>query len=243
MLLNDEKPQHEVFLNAYWIDQFEVTNEQFTEFVQQTGFVTGAELRGCSYITSADCLPNINWKKPFGSDTTTNENDPVVHINWNDATAYCNWAGRRLPTEAEWEKAARGKNGFRFPWGENWVTDGLANFCDQNCQLKERDASVSDGYTLLAPVGSFPDGASPYGVLDMAGNVLEWVYDLYGESYYRNSSDWVNPTGPTNGTYRGIRGGAWSMEAQFMRTTFRGSVLPGFSNSRRGFRCVMDANQ
>jgi len=160
-----------------------------------------------------------------------------VQVSWNDAKAYCEWAGRRLPTEAEWEKAARGTDGQKYPWGNEDVAGNRVNFCDKNCSWSWADNSIDDGYELTAPVGNYPDGASPYGALDMAGNVWEWTADWYGADYYKDAPE-RNPQGPDTRGSRVLRGGSWSNEARWVRAWYRGRNDPGFRYVNFGVRCA-----
>ena len=185
----DESPQHAVYLDAFWVDKYEVTNAMFLQFVKSTNYQTQAEVAGWSWDFDGQ-----NWSQPQGTgwlhpiNASSNldglENHPVVRVSHADAQAYCQWAGRRLLTEAEWEKAARGEDGRAYPWG-NQFSCGNANFGESGCDL----------YARTAPVASFPSGASPYGTLDMAGNVWEWVSDWYQQDYYQNAPP-NNPQGP-----------------------------------------------
>ena len=204
-----------VYLDAFWIDQTEVTNAMFAEFVSATHYRTDAEKSGTGYVYQASSddavkTSGANWQHPHGPASNIKGLDqyPVVQVSWNDAAAYCKWAGRRLPTEAEWEKAARGTDGRLYPWGNQDWAGNLANFMDR--QLNPT-YSVDDGHAGIAPVGSYPDGASPYGALDMAGNVAEWVADWYADPYPQSdqTTTVVNPQGPASGKSRGMRGGAW----------------------------------
>jgi formylglycine-generating enzyme required for sulfatase activity len=238
----EEKPQHLVFLDAFWIDSTEVTNAMYATFVQATGYQTLAErenwsnvMMGSSWVKVGDA----DWQSPVGpgSDLAGIIDHPVVHIAWEDAQAYCDWVGGHLPSEAQWEKAARGEDGRLFPWGNSQPTGSLANFADLNLKVKWADQNNNDGFRYTAPVGSYPGGASPYGVMDMAGNVWEWVNDWFDEGNYFNSRP-ENPSGPDQGILRSLRGGAWSIAAQNIRTAQRGKEPPVSRYNDLGFRCV-----
>ena len=195
---SDEDPEHTVYLDAYWIYKHEVMNAQYRQCIEDG--VCSGDLSGYP------------------------ENDyPAVYIDWYDASAYCEWAGGRLPTEAEWEKAARGTDGQTYPWGE----------ADPNCSLAQYGGCSLE----IVPVGSFLAGASPYGALDMAGNVWEWVADWYDTDYYQNSPS-QNPTGPASGTIRVRRGGSWVSHVRFLRASGRSGRSPDNWNSNSGFRCL-----
>ena len=157
-------------------------------------------------------------------------NHPVVCVNWNQAKAYCQWAGGRLPTEAQWEKAARGTDERKYPWGDGLPTCAIANYYGKD---NYKAACVGD----TTEVGSYPSGVSPYGMLDMSGNVWEWVNDWYGENYYQSSPQ-KNPPGPGSGTFRVKRGGSWIYGSRFVRASYRGWYLPVIRNNYSGFRCV-----
>jgi formylglycine-generating enzyme required for sulfatase activity len=220
---DDEKPVHTVFLDAFWIDRTEITNAMYAKCVD------------------ADvCVPPASTES-YTRDRYYGNSDfddyPVTNVAWIMAKSYCEWANRRLPTEAEWEKAARGENALVYPWGTNF--DGTrVNFCDNNCSFNWADKSSNDGYADTAPVGSYSNGASPYGILDMAGNVWEWVNDWYDSSYYENSPE-SNPQGPSTGVGRVLRGGAWADTN--VRSADRDRSVPTFALNWMGFRCAMSA--
>jgi formylglycine-generating enzyme required for sulfatase activity len=252
---NDQRPVHEVAIDAFWLDRTEVTNAQFAEFVAATGHVTTAEREGggFTYDTTAedeDRLINdpvytvgANWRHPQGptSDLEGLDAHPVTLISWEDAKAFATWAGGRLPTEAEWEYAARGSESIIYPWDARDDTfDGVRlNFCDVNCPLGWAIKEKDDGYALTAPVSSYPDGESWVRALDMAGNVWEWVNDWYDPYYYgRSPSPVDNPQGPAEGEKRSLRGGAWNYIEPFTYLTYRHNDYPLKSNSFTGFRVV-----
>jgi len=232
--LSNEHPQHRVHLDAYYIDQYEVTNAQFKEFVDATGYVTEAELRGWTYVRYPggweEHIRQANWRFSEGpkSDVRTKLGHPVVQVSWNDAKAYADWAGKRLPTEAEWEKAARGTDGRRWPWGNVFALeiDGVivhANFNTKGTML----------------VGQLPTGVSTYGVHNMAGNVREWVADWYANDY--EHSPQMNPKGPDRGEFRILRGGSWfNRGSNNLRCALRMPANSEYSNNFIGFRCAWD---
>jgi formylglycine-generating enzyme required for sulfatase activity/CHAT domain-containing protein/Flp pilus assembly protein TadD len=204
----DEKPQHEVELDAFWIMQTEVTNEQYEKCVV-------AEV----------CSPPFHPE--WGEDDfwAVYDRHPVIHVTWEQAATYAEWAGGRLPTEAEWEKAARGSDGRRYPWGNTTPTAQRLNYNDE----------VGD----TQPVGSYPDGASPYGALDMAGNVWEWVADWYAEDYYATSPR-DNPTGPVDGERRVLRGGAYNSVLYDVGVYYREGAAVTDRSDTFGFRVVQE---
>ena len=241
-----------VYLDAFWIDQTEVTNAMFAKFVAATNYRTDAEKYGDAYVFHLSSTyeynyvstPGANWQHPHGPASNIKGLDqyPVVQVSWNDAVAFCKWAGERLPTEAEWEKAARGTDGRLYPWGNQYWAGNLANFMDR--QLNPT-FTVDDGHAGIAPVGSYPDGASPYGALDMAGNVSEWVEDWYVDPYPQSDQTTVviNPQGPATGDSRVMRGGNFSSSdgegGEFRLSSRRSENIPYYSGDTAGFRCAI----
>jgi formylglycine-generating enzyme required for sulfatase activity len=234
----DAVPQNQIQIDEFWIDQHEVTNAQFALFVADTAYTTSAQQKGFSVVMPSRASQSItvsgaDWRHPNGPESSIDglAEHPVMHVSWEDATQYCNWAGRRLPSEAEWEKAARGIDGIIFPWGNEPPDETLLNF------NQEHNGTVE--------VSSFPAGSSPYGAMDMAGNLWEWVQDYYSEDYYSIAPE-SNPPGPENsGSGRDrhpLRGGSWSseMNTEMIRvtTTFRFWNYPDFSSNLLGFRCA-----
>jgi formylglycine-generating enzyme required for sulfatase activity len=244
----DERPVREIWLDAFWIDSLEVTNAKFAAFVEARDYVTDVERVGSGKVWLADGWHEVKgayWREPTGPDSSIEgrADHPVVQVGWNDAAAYCEWAKKRLPTEAEWEKAARGSDARDYPWGSDFDSSRL-NFCDRRCPIpvQRRDATRDDGFEFTSPVGSFPSGASPYGVLDMSGNVWEWVADWYHPDYYAFSTD-RNPRGPGPGRFasRVVRGGSFAAEPGYLRTTSRSFDPPRWGFYGVGFRCARDA--
>ncbi len=206
----NEKPQHVSTLDTYWIDQYEVTYQQYMKFVEETGHrQPGPPSR---YARKLEALRGIN--------------QPVSYVSWNDSVAYCEWKGKRLPTEREWEKAIRGSDGRTWPWGEG--REGFpANF-----------DGGDDGYEVTAPVGSFSKDQSMYGVYDGAGNVMEWVEDWYVEDIYNRA---VKPGGARSqpvSTYKTMRGGGYTSQGVDLRITNRSFIVPDFRDETIGFRCA-----
>jgi formylglycine-generating enzyme required for sulfatase activity len=226
-----ESPSHEVYLDAFWIYQTEVTNQQFSQFVNETGYLSTVIERGWGLAHDGSQwskTTGANWKAPAGpgSSIVGKENHPVVQISWFDANAYCQWANGRLPTEAEWEKAARGTDGRLYPYGNTTPTCNIANFL--GCV----------GGTM--PVGSYLNGISPYGALDMLGNVWEWVSDWFRNDYYQISPD-ENPPGPASGSEKVFRGGSWSNSLKYLNLVYRNRHIPQDSHGLVGFRCVFES--
>jgi len=204
----DEEPRHVVDLDPFYIDKYEVTNEQYGRCV---------DAGECQRQSVAHIEELMGAKQP------------VVGVGWFDGVAYCRFAGKRLPTEAEWEKAARGTDERRYPWGDEWLPD----------QVNLHHAE--DGYAWTSPVGSFPKNVSPYGAYDMAGNAWEWTQDYWDRHYYRDSPE-ENPTGPRTGTTRVMRGGSWMYDVPFFaRAHNRSPGKPLVRKRYVGFRCAKDA--
>ncbi|MDT0609180.1 formylglycine-generating enzyme family protein [Streptomyces lancefieldiae] len=257
-----ETPVHTVRLAPFHIDETAVTNAQFAAFVKATGHVTDAERHGSSAVfhlavaaPSADLLGaaagapwwinvrGAHWRRPEGalSDITGRQNHPVVHVSWNDATAYGRWAGKRLPTEAEWEYAARGGlAGRRYAWGDD-LTPGGRWRCNIWQGRFPHDNTAEDGHLTTAPVKSYrPNG---FGLWNTAGNVWEWCSDWFSPSYYAEAPP-ADPQGPDTGTARVVRGGSYLCHDSYCnryRVAARSSNTPESSSGNLGFRCANDA--
>jgi formylglycine-generating enzyme required for sulfatase activity len=208
--LENETPPHSIKLNAFWIDETEVTNGKYALCVAENACQPPLKTRSRSHA--------LYYGNPAYIDY------PVIYVSWQDAAAYCAWAGRALPTEAQWEKAARGTEQRIYPWGAHAPNASRLNY----------NLSIGD----VAKVGNYPLGASPYGVLDLGGNVWEWVNDWYAANYYTNSPA-SNPSGPILGQYRVTRGGAW--DGVVVRASERATNPPTTQSDVLGFRCALSA--
>jgi formylglycine-generating enzyme required for sulfatase activity len=224
------------------INERSVSVAQFQRFVEKTGYKTDAEKVGYSFLLGDqdwewEQVSGTDWANPQGPGSFADKDHPVVHVSWHDAVAYCIWAGGRLPTEAEWEYAARGPEGYVYPWGNTFDADRL-NFCDANCTLNDEEESSDDGYEFTAPVQSYPNGGSWVGAINLAGNVWEWVADWYSDNYYTRSTI-RNPQGPESGQYKVLRGGSWVSHEWYIRASNRARYEPEGTDDNDGFRCVV----
>ncbi|MDA8241057.1 MAG: formylglycine-generating enzyme family protein [Nitrospiraceae bacterium] len=238
-----ETPRHEVYLDAFLIDKYEVTNKEFAEFLDAEKHSAGFEEKREKWVVIRNDLEKQEkadwWPTEIERDGGSYrpvpgfERYPVLSVSWYAADAYCRWAGKRLPTEAEWEKAARGGPAKKdYPWGNEIPTGGVIF----------KRSWQNNAYP--APVGKvgnyYPNG---YGLYDMAGNVSEWCSDWYDRDYYRRSSPSKDPRGPETGLQKVIRGGSWANTAPFLRVAYRNSSSPGSLQSGVGFRCVKGASE
>ena len=206
---DDQKPMHYVYTSAYFIDKYEVSNAEYDKFLKATR----------------------HPKPKYWDDARFNQPEqPVVGVNWYDAMAYARWKGRRLPTEAEWEKAARGSDGRLYPWGERDAKGTNLYFLNVY--------GMEDKFEFTAPVNYYASGASPFGALNMAGNVWEWCLDWYEQGYYRISPE-LNPEGPGVAVMKVLRGGSWINNLDGTQATHRARNLPETQNSIYGFRTVL----
>lgn len=236
----DETPQREISLDSYWIDRYEVSNRDFERFAESNpDYKTVAERSGTSMAydsNAAQYVPSAgaNWRHPQGPASSIQDrpDNPVVHVAWQDAVNYCQWSGKRLPTEAEWEKAARGVDGRIYPWGFEFSTSSD----------KDRVNTYLGAVRGLANVDGFALGASPYGAYNMLGNAFEWTADWYGPGYYA-SSPASNPVGPDSGTEKVRRGGSWVTSPALLRISWRVSRAPDFTDANTGFRCAKSGEQ
>lgn len=237
-----EKPQHRVRLKAFYIDKYEVPNALYRAFLED---VRDNGHRRCIPGEPADKRHEPGALSIWGTEWN-GPRQPVIEVDWWDAASYCLWAGRRLPTEAEWEKAARGTDGRTYPWGNQPLgTFPQGNFGDKAYVLRNPEwtwivPNYDDRFYFTAPIGSFPRGASPFGAQDMAGNVWEWVSDWFSDGTYRVSQG-NDPTGPPTGRQRVLRGGSWNDTDFNLRSASRLRFLPGFRVNNVGFRCAQDA--
>ena len=226
----DEAPMHEVYLDSFWMDVTEITNEMYGLCVEEGS---------CKLPRQTGSYTQASY---FGDPKFAEY--PVVYVDWSMANAYCQWAGAHLPSEAQWEKAASGGDDRLFPWGDDWDVDQhkRLNFADGKNPETTSDVTLNDGFRENAPVGSFSAGKSPYGIYDLAGNVWEWVADWYDPAYY-SSSPTNNPQGPAGPTseitMRALRGGSWVAANEIVfHTSNRNGVDPTRSSESLGFRCA-----
>ncbi|MGA9769843.1 MAG: formylglycine-generating enzyme family protein [Blastocatellia bacterium] len=238
-----EAPAHEVTVESFWMDAREVTAAEFARFVKATGYVTEAEKFGWSGVFDLETrewkrTDGANWRHPHGPHSTAADDEPVMQVSYNDAVAFAGWAKKRLPTEAEWEYAARGgMAGKIYPWGDELNPDGryAANWWQGSFPARN---TGEDGYIGLAPAAKFaPNG---FGLYDMAGNVWEWCADWFDDKYYSQSSG-MNPTGPRKGEERVMRGGSWLCSENYCRgyrVAARSHATPDTALNNLGFRCV-----
>jgi len=227
---NNERPRRHVSLDSFAIDAYEVTNREFEQFVEATGYITDAEKRGQGWIWDKGWREQqgANWRHPNGPSSSIERimDHPVVQVSWNDADAYCRWRRKRLPTEAEWECSCRAGTKTRYSVG-NTIAHDDANYSG---------TGKVDRWEGTSPVGSFP--SNPWGLYDMHGNVWEWCQDFYDENFYKRIPQ-SNPVNQTEGPYRVMRGGAWDYCATGMRSASRAADAPNSAGNARGFRCAV----
>ena len=241
----DESPSHGVAVNSFWIDRHEVTVGEFARFVEATGYRTEAEQFGWSGVFDSatgrwEKRDAASWRRPEGTGSSPQTNEPVTQVSFADASRYARWAGKRLPTEAEWEYAARGgAAGKRYAWGDELRPGGKPAANWWQGEFPGRNTG-EDGFHGRAPVASFaPNG---YGLHDMGGNVWEWCADWYAAGYY-SASPAADPRGPNAGAERVIRGGSWMCSETYCtnyRVAARGHTAPDSGLNNLGFRCARD---
>ena len=242
-----EFPQHKVQMRAFYFDRYEVTNWLFQQFTQQTGYRTTAEQEGSAFVfverKGWEDVKGANWQKPEASATVFDSNraeHPVVSVSWDDAQAYCRWAEKRLPTEAEFEYATRAGTTTTYWWGQGSPgSRRVENIADEAAKhlLKSVMTGYHDGAVRTAPVGSYD--ANPWGLHDINGNAREWTADWFDGDYY-SKSPVRDPPGPSTGQYRVLRGGSWGNEPVNVRSAFRSGLIPAGRSDGIGFRCAQD---
>ena len=240
----DQRPAHEVQVSEFWLDRHSVTNQQFATFVAATGYLTTAEQVGQGHVFDREqkrwvVVKGAQWRRPAGpaSSIAGRDDQPVVQVSWYDAVAYARWADRRLPTEAEWEYAARGGLfDAEFPWGREETPDGeyRANYWQGHFPI---EGEPLDGFAETSPVSAFP--MNRFGMFDMAGNVWQWCGDCYRKDFYRLGRV-TNPQGPETGEQRVRRGGSWLTPAESgaIGVAARGHATPSLTTNDLGFRCA-----
>ncbi len=259
-----EGPTRKIYVDGFYIDATTVTNEEFSLFTNETGYITEAEKYGWSFVFHLfltneakkqetkvvqeapwwRAIQGANWQHPEGIGSTIyNRMDhPVVHVSWNDAIEYCKWAGKRLPTEAEWEYAARGGlEQQAYPWGNELCPNGK-HFCNIWQGDFPNHNTGEDGYVTTSPAKSFPPNG--FGLYNVAGNVWEWCSDWFSSTTYKSSEN-TNPQGPKKGDTKVIRGGSYLCHKSYCnryRVAARSFNTPDSSTAHMGFRCVVDAN-
>ena len=225
----NEQPQHTVYLDAYQISKYEITNAQYKTFMDAGGYSNSAywTTEGWTWRTSNNITEPYYWSSGQYNSGPSFPNHPVVGVSWYEAYAFCQWAGGHLPTEAQWEKAARGTSDTNYwPWGTTWD----ASKCNSSYN------TAPDTFAYSSPVGLFSSGQSPYGVYDMAGNVYEWCNDWYGSTYYNDPGANSNPIGPTTGSNRVLRSGTFTQTVRYYRTVERWYNPPEHLSYGDGFR-------
>jgi formylglycine-generating enzyme required for sulfatase activity len=242
-----EGPPHEVSVDGFYLDETEVTNAQFAAFVAAAGYITESEKQGSSGVFDPETgawslVDGADWSHPRGPGSSIEGRDdyPVIHVSWDDAAAYAQWAGKRLPTEAEWEYASRGGlQQATYPWGNELTPRGRHHANTWQGEFPVQDQR-QDGFGDVAPVKRFPPNG--YGLYDISGNVWEWVADWYSPDYYRRSPA-RNPAGPQHGTERVHRGGSWLCSQNYCqgyRVAARQKTTPDTALNNLGFRCAAD---